>query len=163
MLRFIMKPRVNYVRLMHRRGADIWETIVSCHLCLVAHHLILDSRDAHFLRVSVEVGCVLPCSPPPPFILPLTHTRKHIDIPTPSLAPSPTHPHTGSSCAGASMAHVQSLGGKGAILLISLRSLRNDPLFFRMHSAAMDLRRAMEALKASGMAARMCVCVWERV
>jgi hypothetical protein len=35
---------------------------------------------------------------------------------------------------------VQLLGGKGAILLISLQNLRKDLLFFRMHSAAMDVR-----------------------
>ncbi len=93
------------------------------------------------------------------FASPLAHTRKYIDIPTPSLAPSPTHPHTGSSCARASRAHVQLLGGKGAILLTILRNLRKDPLFICIHSAAMDVRRAMEALKAPGMAARMSVCV----
>ena len=54
---------------------------------------------------------------------------------------------------------MQSLGGKGAILLISLWNLRKDMLFFRMHSAAMDVRHAMEALKAPGMAARVCVYV----
>jgi hypothetical protein len=113
---------------------------VSCDLCLVPYHLILDSRDTHFLRVSVEVGVRAPLLLASPLILPLTHTRKHINIPIPSLAPSPTHPHMCSSCARASRAHVQSLGGKGAILLISLRSLRKDPLFFRMHSAAMDVR-----------------------
>ena len=48
---FIKKPRGNYVRLM-RRLADVWETIVSCDLCLVSHHLILDTRYTHFLQVS---------------------------------------------------------------------------------------------------------------
>ncbi len=59
---FIKKQRVNYVRLMRRRGADVLETIVSCDLWLVVHHLILDSCATHFLRVSVEVGYVLPCT-----------------------------------------------------------------------------------------------------
>jgi hypothetical protein len=74
-------------------------------------------RDTHLLRVSVEVGCVLPCSSPPHLILPLAHIREHIDIPTPSLAPSPPPPNTGSSCARASRAQVQSLHEGGAAVV----------------------------------------------
>jgi hypothetical protein len=55
--RFIKKPLLNYVLLMRRQGADIWETIVSCDLFLFANHLILNT---HFLRVSVEVGVRAP-------------------------------------------------------------------------------------------------------
>ncbi len=72
---FIKKPRGNFVRLVRRRGADVWVTIVSCDLFLFAQHLILNT---HFLRVSVEVGMRAPLfsaspSHPPSFAYSQTH------------------------------------------------------------------------------------------